>query len=205
MSLQITLKDISKKYSNHFILKDFSYRFSGNNSYAILGANGSGKSTLVKLLSGLYSPSKGDIQFSKNDQSIPADEVFSYVSLAAPWSEVIEDFTLRELISFQYKFRQPIQGISQHEMIAISGLESSAGKFIHQYSSGMKQRVRLMLAFFTESDLLLLDEPTSNLDAAGKQWYKDLVEKYTNNRLMIVASNHLSEEYSFCKEVIELK
>lgn len=205
MSLQIELHNISKKYSNHFIFKDFSYKFSGGNSYAILGSNGSGKSTLVKLLSGLHSPSKGDIHFKQNEKIIPADEVFNHVSLAAPWSDVIEDFTLRECISFKYKFSKLIDGITAKEMVSISGLETSADKFISQYSSGMKQRVRLLLAIFTQSDLLLLDEPTSNLDAAGKQWYRSLIEKYSGNRLIVVASNHLVEEYDFCKEVIELK
>lgn len=205
MSLQIELQNISKKYSNHFILKDFSYRFSGNGTYAVLGSNGSGKSTLVKLLSGLHTPSQGELIYQKDEKIIPAEQVFNHVSLAAPWADVIDDFTLRECISFQFKFRKPIEGTSIHDMIAISGLENSADKFIHQYSSGMKQRVRLLLAFFTQSDLLLLDEPTSNLDAAGKQWYQSLISRYTNNRLIIVASNHLAEEYDFCKEVIELK
>jgi ABC-type multidrug transport system ATPase subunit len=118
---------------------------------------------------------------------------------------VIEDFNLKELIGFHFQFRIPLNNISQKELIGISGLENSAGKFIHQYSSGMKQRVRLLLAFFTESNILLLDEPTSNLDAAGKQWYRSLVEKHTNARMVVVASNHLSEDYDFCKEVIELK
>jgi ABC-type multidrug transport system ATPase subunit len=204
VSLQIDLQNISKKYSNHYIIKDFSYQFKGENSYAILGSNGSGKSTLVKLLSGLHTPSKGDISYKQDDKLIPIERIFSHVTLAAPWSDVIEDLTLRECISFQFKFRKSLANISIAEMITISGLGNSADKLIHQYSSGMKQRVRLLLAFFTESDVLLLDEPTSNLDAAGKQWYRNLVEKYSGNRLMIVASNHLAEEYDFCKELIEL-
>lgn len=205
MSLQIELLNISKKYSSNYILKDLSCHFKGVNSYAILGSNGSGKSTLIRILSGLYSPSKGDITFKMAEKNIPIDQVFKHVSLAAPWSDVIEDLTLRECISFHFKFREPLNGISINEMISISGLEGSADKLIHHYSSGMKQRVRLLLAFFTQSDLLLLDEPTSNLDLAGKNWYRDLVEKYSANRMVIVASNHLTEEYDFCKETIELK
>jgi ABC-type multidrug transport system ATPase subunit len=203
--MQVELHNISKKYSNHYILKDFSYQFMAGNSYAVLGSNGSGKSTLVKMLSGLHSPSKGEVKFSKDGKQIKEEKVFSYVSLAAPWSDVIEDFTLEECIRFQFQFREPLNNISVKEMITISGLEKSSKKFIHQYSSGMKQRVRLLLAFFTQSEILLLDEPTSNLDAAGKQWYRSLVEKYTNNRMVVVASNHLNDEYDFCKEVIELK
>lgn len=205
MSLQIELQNISKKYSNYYILKDFSYQFNAGHSYAVLGSNGSGKSTLIKMLSGLHSPSKGEIRFTKDGKQVKEDKVFSYVSLAAPWSDVIEDFTMEECIRFQFQFREPLNKISVQEIITISGLEKSSKKLIHQYSSGMKQRVRLLLAFFTQSDTLLLDEPTSNLDAAGKQWYQSLVEKYTNGRMVVVASNHLTEEYDFCKEVIELK
>jgi ABC-type multidrug transport system ATPase subunit len=203
--MQIELHQISKKYSNHYILKDFSYTFGGVKTYAILGSNGSGKSTLVKMLSGLHSPSKGEIKFIKQEKKLAEDEVFSHVSLAAPWSDVIEDFNLKELIRFHFKFRKPLNNISTSELISISGLEKTSDKFIHHYSSGMKQRVRLLLAVFTQSDLLLLDEPTSNLDAAGKQWYRALIEKYSNDRMVVVASNHLAEEYDFCKEVIELR
>jgi ABC-type multidrug transport system ATPase subunit len=203
--MQIELHNISKKYSNHYILKDFSYTFGGAKTYAILGSNGSGKSTLVKMLSGLHSPSKGEIKFIKEEKKLAEDEVFSHVSLAAPWSDVIEDFNLKELIRFHFKFRKPLNNISTSELISISGLEKTSDKFIHHYSSGMKQRVRLLLAVFTQSDLLLLDEPTSNLDASGKQWYRTLIEKYSNDRMVVVASNHLAEEYDFCKDIIELK
>ncbi len=205
MSLQIVLQNISKKYSNHFILKDFSYTFNSEHSYAILGSNGSGKSTLVRMLSGLYSPSKGEIQFYHNGKKISDDKVFNHVSLAAPWSDLIEDFKLIELLEFHFKFRKTLNNISAKEMISIAGLENASNKFIHQYSSGMKQRVRLLLAFFTQSEIILLDEPSSNLDTAGKQWYRMLIEKYSSDRLMVVASNHITEEYDFCKETIELK
>jgi ABC-type multidrug transport system ATPase subunit len=205
MGMQIELQNISKKYSNNYIIKDFSYQFQAGNSYAILGSNGSGKSTLVKILTGLYSVSKGEVKFSMAEKTIPVDKVFNHVSLAAPWGDVIEDLSLKECIEFHFKFRQSINGVKVNDLLKISGLEESKNKFIHQFSSGMKQRVRLLLGVLTQSDLLLLDEPTSNLDASGKQWYADLVKSYSGNRTIIVASNHLQEEYSFCKEVIELK
>lgn len=204
MNLQIALQNISKKYSNNYILKDFSFSFTEGNTYAILGSNGSGKSTLVKILSGSHSVTKGEVRFMHAATPISPDKVFQYVSLAAPWSDVIEDLTLEECIRFHFKFRQSLNNISIKEIIQISGLSVSSKKYIHQYSSGMKQRVRLLLAIFTHSNILLLDEPTSNLDAAGKQWYRMLIDKYSNNRLVVVASNHIAEEYDFCKEVIEL-
>jgi len=204
MSLQIVLQNISKKYSNNYILKDFSFSFIEGNSYAILGSNGSGKSTLVKILSGSHSVTKGDVKFMNDAKLVSPDRIFQYVSLAAPWSDVIEDFTLEECIQFHFKFRKPLNNISTNEIIDLSGLSVSSKKYIHQFSSGMKQRVRLLLAVFTNSKILLLDEPTSNLDIAGKQWYRMLLEKYTSGRMIVVASNHITEEYDFCKEVIEL-
>src|SRR5688500_14192200 len=112
MKLQIELQNISKKYSNHYIIKDFSYQFHAGNSYAILGSNGSGKSTLVKILTGLYSVSKGEIKFSQEDKTIPIDKVFNHVSLAAPWSDVIEDLSLKECIEFHFKFRSSLNNLS---------------------------------------------------------------------------------------------
>jgi ABC-type multidrug transport system ATPase subunit len=205
MSLQIELQNISKKYANHYIIKDFSYQFITGNSYALLGSNGSGKSTLIRLLSGLYTPSKGKVIYTRENKILPVEEVFNYITLAAPWSDVIEDFTLRECISFQLKFKKSLPGVTLSDLLTISGLEHAADKLISQFSSGMKQRVRLLLAVLVQSDVLLLDEPTSNLDAAGKRWYQELIEKFGANRLVVVASNHLEEEYVFCKQILELK
>ena len=204
MSLQITLQNISKKYNQNYVIKDFSYRFDSPGKYAILGSNGSGKSTLVRILSGLFTVSKGEVIYTLNDKILKPDELFNKFSLAAPWSDVIEDLTLREFINFHFTFRKRLGGIDDRTLIELSGLQDSADKFIHQYSSGMKQRVRLLQAFFTESEVLLLDEPTSNLDAGGKQWYRMLADNYCGNRLVVVASNHLTEEYDFCENRIEI-
>lgn len=204
MGLQVSLQNISKKYSNHFVIKDYSCEFQSNGSYAILGSNGSGKSTFIKMLSGLHSPSRGQVVYQLNNQRIPVEHIYSHVSLAAPWSDVIEDLTLEECIKFHFTFRKPVSGIQQQDVISISGLEGAKKKLIHQFSSGMKQRVRLVLAFTTQSDLLLLDEPTSNLDADGKDWYQNLVQQYVFTRTVIVASNHIREEYDFCNHIIDL-
>lgn len=204
MGLQVTLQNISKKYTNHFIVKDYSYQFLANNSYAILGSNGSGKSTLIKMLSGLHSPSKGEIKYEWDHQQLAIDQVYKQISLAAPWSDVIEDLTFEECIQFHFKFRKVVHGIQVKDVMAISGLEKSKHKLIHHFSSGMKQRVRLTFAFITQSELLLLDEPTSNLDAEGKKWYRNLVDQWCGSRTVVVASNHVAEEYDFCNSLIEL-
>lgn len=204
MGLQVSLQNISKKYSNHFVIKNYSYEFADGSSYAILGSNGSGKSTFIKLLSGLHSPSKGEVVYQYEGRKLPVENVFKNISLAAPWSDVIEELTFNECLNFHFKFREPLTGLNIGDIKLLSGLESSSHKLIHQFSSGMKQRVRLILAITTQSNLLLLDEPTSNLDAEGKLWYRMLVGKFTSNRTTVVASNHILDEYDFCKNIIDL-
>lgn len=200
----IELSNITKQFENQVILKEFSYSFTSPNKYAVLGNNGSGKSTLVKILSGLLSPNKGQVKFSKDDTPLDINHVYQCINLASPWSELIEDFTLLEKLQFHFQFRKIKSGYHINDMIQKSGLENAKNKRIAQFSSGMKMRVKLILAFYTQAELVLLDEPTSNLDTQGKDWYMELANETLQNQLVIVASNHIKEEFSFCNHQIQL-
>ncbi len=205
MVKNIDIKDISKKYhANNWIFKNFSLQLESGAACAILGANGSGKSTLIKILSGYVSPTEGSIQLDINGKTITPENYFQHVSMAAPWFELIEDFTLLEYLSFHRKFRNIIDNLSNTDLLEISNLTHVKNLPVHNFSSGMKQRVRLLLAFFTESDILLLDEPTANLDSTNIAWYKSLIQKYTKERITFVASNHIAHEYDFCTTHFEI-
>lgn len=201
----LSVQHISKKYhEKNWIFKDFSIELETGNSCAILGANGSGKSTLIKLLSGYVTPSEGKISFKIDQQEIDGEHYFQHVSMAAPWFELIEDFTLEEYLSFHRKFRKIIHQLSNDDLLQIANLTHAKKLAIRDFSSGMKQRVRLLFAFFTESDILLLDEPTANLDSQNISWYQTLIQEYTKNRMTFIASNHIRHEYDFCQKKYEI-
>lgn len=196
--MKVILTDVGRRYNREWIFKHVSYEFESGRSYAILGPNGSGKSTLLKVLSGSLAPSAGSIYFEMNNKAVDVEEIFQYLSLATPYVELIEEFTLREQIQFHFKFKNYLIGYSEGEVVQLLGLEKAIDKELKYFSSGMKQRVKLTLACCSDSSLVLLDEPTSNLDTAGEEWYLELVDKTKHaNRLFIICSNQ-EKEYTFC-------
>ncbi|CAM3846673.1 MULTISPECIES: ABC transporter ATP-binding protein [Sphingobacterium] len=202
--MEITLKDIGRRYNSEWIFRHINYRFESGKSYAVLGQNGSGKSTLLKVLSGSLSPSQGELLYTMETNTIGIDAVYQELSIAAPYIELIEEFTLRELIDFHFRFKSYLQGFDKERVLNLLGLASALDKEIKHFSSGMRQRVKLVLACCSDSKLVLLDEPTSNLDSEGEEWYLDLIDRTKLDfRLFIICSNQ-KKEYEFCDETISI-
>ena len=198
--MNITLHNLGRRFNQEWIFKGIDYTFSSNKSYAILGPNGSGKSTLIKVLTGQLTPSEGKLYYGSDYSTIDVDDIYQHISIAAPYMELIEEFTLNELLDFHFKFKIPLPNFDNSEIIALLGMEKSANKGLKYFSSGMKQRVKLALACCSDSKILFLDEPTSNLDTSGENWYLELLKSTSfSNRLLIIGSNQ-EKEYAFCDE-----
>ncbi|ERJ58449.1 ABC transporter ATP-binding protein [Sphingobacterium paucimobilis] len=202
--MNITLHNLGRRFNQEWIFRKIDYTFSANHKYAILGPNGSGKSTLIKTLTGQLAPSEGIIEFSLAGNSIPVEEIYNYISIAAPYIELIEEFTLSELLEFHFKFKTYLQGFDKEAIISILGMDKSRNKEIKYFSSGMKQRVKLALACCSNAPLLFLDEPNSNMDTEGEGWYLELLDKTCcNNRILIIGSNQ-EREYEFCDAFVSI-
>ncbi|NNU34380.1 ABC transporter ATP-binding protein [Mucilaginibacter sp. S1162] len=201
--MQITLNDIGRRFNRDWIFRGIDYTFNIGESYAILGNNGSGKSTLLAVLNGSLGPSKGTINYSVEGKDLDVEQLFQYLSLAAPYLELIEEFSLEEMIDFHFKFKTYKAGIDKAAIIELLSLPGSSNKLIRYFSSGMKQRLKLALAFCADTPILMLDEPTSNLDARGVEWYLNLVQQFAKDRLTIVCSNQ-EHEYSFCQHRLSI-
>jgi ABC-type multidrug transport system ATPase subunit len=201
--MKIVLQNISRRFNRDWIFRGIDYTFTGGESYAILGSNGSGKSTLFAVLNGSLSPSTGTINYFFEDKEVDVEQVFQHLSLAAPYLELIEEFSLEEMIDFHFKFKNYKSGIDKAAIIDLLSLPGSSNKLIRYFSSGMKQRLKLALAFCADTPILMLDEPTSNLDAQGVEWYLSLVQQFAKDRLTIVCSNQ-EHEYSFCKHRLSI-
>ena len=203
--MQIQLEQLGKRYQYEWIFKNLDYTFVSGESYAILGHNGSGKSTLMQVLSAYLSASKGKIHFSQNGLAIPVGEVYQWVSYTAPYIDLIDEFTLLELLEFHQKFKPFQNQLDSSGLLAILQLsKQNYNKPLKFFSSGMKQRVKLVLAICAQTPVLLLDEPTITLDRQGVAWYQGLLQKYAlGKRLFIVASN-VKEDYQFCSQYLRI-
>jgi ABC-type multidrug transport system ATPase subunit len=204
MQFKIQLEEASKRFQYEWIFKNLNLSLESGDSLAVTGGNGSGKSTLLKCISGSIPLTSGKINYSKENQEIPESNWFSSLSISAPYMELPEEFTLKELLNFHFKFKNCLSGLSIDQIISVLYLDQHSEKQISQYSSGMKQRVKLGIALFSDVDLIFLDEPTSNLDKKGIQWYQDLIEKYRYNRITLICSNE-PREYEFCNQKINIE
>lgn len=202
--MTISLTNTGKRFNREWIFRHISYTFSPGTQYAITGPNGSGKSTLLQVIGGAITASEGQLQYQLNEATLPPAEVYKLAAIAAPYLELIEEMTLHEFLRFHHRFKPLKAGLTIREAIAAVGLEAATDKQIRFFSSGMKQRVKLAQAIFSDALLLLLDEPCTNLDAEGTRLYHRLIAQYGSNRLIIVSSND-ENEYSFCKEQIDLR
>lgn len=200
--MEIFLKNVGKRFQNEWIFKNITLTLQKNNAYALIGPNGSGKSTLMQVIAGLIPPTEGTVEFSCHGKT-DADHIHRFQSIAAPYLELIEEFTLREFLAFHFTFKKLKPGFSIEQFLESTYLHEAAGKYIKFFSSGMKQRLKLGLAFYADSRVLFLDEPTSNMDVRGLEWYQREIDLHKKDRIVVICSNQLSE-YSFCNEKITL-
>lgn len=201
--MRIELDGVGKRYRLEWILRDVSLNFEAGKQYAITGPNGSGKSTLLKILSGHLTPSKGHITFSLDGKKLDTSDIYQHLSYAAPYIDLVEELTLWEALHFHTRFKPLAAGLSPKALLELLGFEKSRNKPIRNFSSGMKQRLKLALALCSDTPLLLLDEPTTNLDKEGISWYRSLIDTYTAGRLLVVASN-VDVDFEFCEERVDI-
>lgn len=193
--MEIHLENIGKKYNQNTIFEGVNFILKENQATAILGKNGSGKSSLLKIIAGYVSQSYGEIKFLNNSKTISRDDIFHEVAYLSPSLELIEEMTLIEFLVFHFSFKKKLISIPQ--MLAQIGLDKFKNEIIENFSSGMKQRVKMAQAFFTDAKILLLDEPCTNLDKEGIVLYNHLIQYFTKDKIIVVASNSI-DEYHFC-------
>jgi ABC-type multidrug transport system ATPase subunit len=202
--MQIILENISKKFNYDWIFKNVDYTFHSGQAYVILGSNGSGKSTLMQIVGGNLLATSGSIKHIEGAEVIPDDLLYRHVAISAPYLEVIEEFTLPEILEFHRKFKPFRNNLTDSQIIDITGLTKVRNKQIRYFSSGMKQRVKLTLAIMSDTRVVLLDEPSSNLDKQGVEWYEQLAVNNLAGRIFVVCSNSQGHEYSFCNHQIQI-
>jgi ABC-type multidrug transport system ATPase subunit len=202
--MNVILDNLGKRFNKQWIFRGLNLELASGQRYVILGSNGSGKSTLLQTIAGYRIPSEGSVSYLDNGKEVDINQQYRFISIASPYLSLIEEFDVDELLKFHYRLKPILPGFTIRDFSTLLELQNISKKPIKLYSSGMKQRLRLALAFFTDAPLLLLDEPCSNLDAQGVKWYRRLLESYTNNRLVIICSNHQENEYSPCENIIDI-
>lgn len=202
--ITISIEGLAKRFNREWIFRNFSYQFKPGNIYAITGPNGSGKSTLLSVLWGQTPPTHGSLSYRVGNTNLAIDEVYKHVSIATPYMDLIEDFTLIEMVEFHFKLKRVRNKLSYDEILERMYLADNRDKFIRNFSSGMRQRLKLGLAIYTESQVMFLDEPGSHLDERAFQWYRGQLATLPASSIVFIGSNDPAE-YENATELIDLR
>lgn len=201
--MTISLNQLGKRYQDHWVFKGITYTFEAGKQYAVLGANGSGKSTFLRVVAGMQQFNKGTIEYFLQEKKAAPERIFSQVSYCAPGMDLVEEMTLTEFLNFHFTFKKILPAYTVGTIIKQMNMQAVRNKPIHEFSSGMKQRVKLAQSFFSDTPILLLDEPCSNLDLQGVDLYRRWLKDYSTNKLVIIASND-EREYEGVVDMISI-
>jgi ABC-type multidrug transport system ATPase subunit len=198
----IELQNIGKKFGVEWVFRHIEATLNVNEAYAIVGNNGSGKSTLIKLLVGYTAASEGKLIYrQKQNKIVPSKDYFKHLSWAAPYTELVEELTLSEMLDFHARFKS--MRFEKAAIVDKLNFKKFLQRPIRVFSSGMKQKLKLALAIYSHTSVLVLDEPTSNLDKANIKWYENEILDAIKGKIVLIASNQ-PEEYKFCSKKIDI-
>jgi heme exporter protein A len=201
-NISIQTKNISKNFNRRAIFKDISFELSWGDSVAITGRNGSGKSTLIKILANVLNPTAGKLEIYDNSALVQKDDYYRYIGFVSPYLNLYDEFTGYENLLITTKIR----GASPdniNDVLRKVGLYDRRNDLLRIYSSGMKQRLKLAFAVLHDPKILLLDEPTSNLDKEGIAVVTQLTNEQKQKGILLIATND-EYERSLCEQEINI-
>ena len=198
--MKIQADKLGKKFNRDWIFRNLTTEFSPG-IYAVTGPNGSGKSTLLQVLWGQMPATSGTVSYTNEKGEVPITEIYRHISIAAPYMDLIEEFTLLEMVRFHFKFKVARNGHSPTEVLELLQLEHAQNKPLAKFSSGMKQRTKLGLALWSQAEIVFLDEPGTNLDKPSHEWYWSQLNAIPPETIVIIASNQENEYPADCKKV----
>jgi len=201
----LKLDKVTKIFGRRLIFNEINFEFTPGKVYGLAGQNGSGKSTLSKIISGIISPTKGKVNHILNEKIIPSEKLHDVIGFVSPYLVLYDEFTAEENLVHFAKIRGSNYNEAQaHKLFGEFNLFDRRNDLLKTYSSGMKQRMKFLFALLHNPYLILLDEPTSNLDKAGKDKVYEIIRDESRNKCIIIASNE-SSDLELCEEIIQIE
>jgi heme exporter protein A len=205
INYSLSLNNVQKVFGRRLIFKDINQQFISGKVYGLSGCNGSGKSTLAKIIAGIISPTSGKVNHSLNGKNIKQEDLHDHLGFVSPYLVLYDEFTALENLKFFSNIRnKKFNEKSAQDLLSNFQLGDRGDDELRGYSSGMKQRMKFIFALLHSPELLILDEPTSNLDEAGKSIVYKTIKEQLKDNLTIIASNE-SSDLALCDEIIEIE
>lgn len=204
-SYSVELNNLVKYFGRRLIFDGINYTFESGHVYGISGPNGSGKSTLVKIIACLISPTKGKVKHAFAGKVVEEEALHNFLGFVSPYLFLYDEFTAEENLAHVSKVR----GIKFNKersdfLLSEFNLYERRNDLLRGFSSGMKQRLKFAFALLHEPQLLILDEPTSNLDSSGKEKVYEFIQSEGKTKVVLVASNE-ETDLALCEKIVELK
>jgi heme exporter protein A len=201
----VELNELVKYFGRRLVFEGLNYKFLSGNTYGISGPNGSGKSTLAKIIANLITPTRGSLRHKCGEREIEPGKLHDFIGFVSPYLYLYDEFTAEEnLIHFSAIRGMKYNGEKADFLFNGLSLLDRKNDRVGGYSSGMKQRLKYISALIHNPRLLILDEPTSNLDNPGKEKVYSLITEAMKENLVIIASNENSD-LELCSEVLSLE
>jgi ABC-type multidrug transport system ATPase subunit len=202
IKISLKISNLRKEFDRRPVFKNLDFSLTNNDSISITGRNGSGKSTLIKVLANVYTQTSGNIELSLDGKKVERQFYYKYLGFVSPYLNLYDEFTGYENLHFVTKVRglKP-EGID--DVLTRVGLYERRHDHVKIYSSGMKQRLKIAFSIIHSPLILMLDEPTSNLDAEGIKTVDGIAEEYKSGKILIIATND-EHEKNLCKGEINL-
>jgi heme exporter protein A len=201
VSLQLTAANLKKVFNRRVIFQNISFSVQQQQTLLITGRNGSGKSTLVKILSDVLSPTDGTVSISPLDAAKNFQRS-SVIGLVSPYLQMYDEFSAEENLHYALAIRGMESDTNRiHALLKKVFLFERRNDAVRTFSSGMKQRMKYAFALIHNPSILILDEPTSNLDVEGIAMVKQIMSEQIQHGILIVATNDLSDVEHFDVQV----
>jgi heme exporter protein A len=202
---QISARNISKSFNRRKIFSDISFKVSASGSVAITGKNGSGKSTLAKIIAGVLSSTSGELVYECDGKRIGDEGRKAHIGFVSPYLNLYDEFSAIENLFLLMRIRSSHNRAEDklNQLLKRFSLWERRDDAIRAYSTGMKQRLKYVFALAQSPSVLILDEPTANLDIDGIKVVEEVVAEQKRSSILVVATND-SAEAAWCKEIIRL-
>lgn len=198
----LILQDITKSFGRRMIFHKINSEFYSGSIYGLAGSNGSGKSTLAQIIAGLLSPTSGKVIHKLDNQNLSIEKLHNHLGFVSPYLVLYDEFSAEENLIHFLKIRgMEIDSERIKSLLDDFSLYERRNDILKAYSSGMKQRIKFIFSLIHSPELLIFDEPTSNLDVKGKDKVYEIIEKESKSKLIIIASNEESD-LALCKETL---
>lgn len=202
---KLKLENLTQTFGRRLIFNDVNFEFESGKIFGLEGRNGSGKSTLAKIISGIITPTRGKVIHSIGGKAIKEDDLHKHIGFVSPYLVLYDEFSAEENLMHFAKIRGlKFDSDWSKELFELFGIYDRRNDLLKGYSSGMKQRIKFIFAMYHKPRLLLFDEPTSNLDQAGKDVVYNVIKEKSKNDLVIVASNEESD-LALCSQTLKVE